>query len=136
MTRTDWNILMLSIAAAVVVVIVFAAVAQAAPVHRQFGGSMATCIATPEIQAHPNEWICVDDGKGGGKSVRLGAPPIRIQCPCDLHVRQQDGVITLSGAGTLTVGPKTTDYSGGHWESDAPVSFDNHAPEPKPERDR
>lgn len=108
----------------------------AAPVHRSFGVSMASCVATPEIQAHPNEWICMDDGMGGGKSVRLGAPPIRIQCPCDLHVRQQDGVITLSGAGTLTVGPKTTDYSGGHWESDAPVSFDNHAPEPKTERDR
>lgn len=59
------------------------------------------------------------------------ASPIRIQCPCDLHVRQQDGVITLSGAGTITVGPKTTDYTGGHWESNAPVSFDNHAPEPK-----
>lgn len=122
MTRTDWNILMLSLAACVVAVMVFAVVAQAAPVPKPAAVDPMVCVSprAAALQAHMTP--CIET--------------IRIQCPCDLHVRQQDGVITLSGAGTLTVGPKTTDYSGGHWESDAPVSFDNHAPEPKLERER
>jgi hypothetical protein len=56
-------------------------------------------------------------------------PPITVKCPCDLHV--QDGMIEISGAGQIVVGPRTTDYTGGHWSSDAAVAIDNHAPEPK-----
>ena len=61
-------------------------------------------------------------------TVSVALPPIRIKCPCDMHVTKLDGYVTLSGAGTLTVGPSTTDYTGGHWEGDADISFENHAP--------
>lgn len=111
MTRTEWNIIALALAVSLVFGLAMQAHAAPKPRFDPFGPPYA--VGTP-----------------------LPSPPIRIQCPCDLHVRQQDGVITLSGAGTLTVGPKTTDYTGGHWESDAPVSFDNHAPEPKKDNDR
>jgi hypothetical protein len=59
-------------------------------------------------------------------SSTIAPSPITIKCPCDLHVK--DGTIEVSGSGQIVVGPRTTDYAGGHWQSDAPVSIDNHAP--------
>lgn len=79
MTRTDWNILMLSLAAAVVVVIVFAAVAHAGP----------KAVQAPIVLPEP-------------------AKPITIKCPCVVTIQDgavaiEPGAVLILSGSSLTI---------------------------------
>jgi hypothetical protein len=63
---------------------------------------------------------------GPAPVLNLIPPTIHRKCPCWMY--QADGFIELAPGGTDTVGPDSTDYSGGHWSSDGAVSFANRPP--------